>query len=217
MQSFTDSNYPQINSSPDLIPARMLNEFAFCPRLCHLEWVQQEWEDNEWTLDGTFQHRRVDQPGGNIPVPEEMEKQAEETIHARSVMLSAPESGFIAKMDLIEAESGQVIPVEYKRGSIPDTPERSWEPERVQLCAQALTLAGKRVYVYYRCSLLCGIPAPGGNSYNGCADHPHVRTGQGLARDGAKFINAASTQGQSPNAQGALSWGFVFRMKQPIP
>ena len=24
---------------PDLIPARMLNEFAYCPRLAYLEWV----------------------------------------------------------------------------------------------------------------------------------------------------------------------------------
>lgn len=27
---------------PDLIPARMLNEFSYCPRLCYLEWVQGE-------------------------------------------------------------------------------------------------------------------------------------------------------------------------------
>ena len=27
---------------PDLIPARMLNEFAYCPRLSYLEWVQGE-------------------------------------------------------------------------------------------------------------------------------------------------------------------------------
>ncbi|HXK96065.1 MAG TPA: CRISPR-associated endonuclease Cas4/Cas1, partial [bacterium] len=52
---------------PDLIPARMLNEYAYCPRLCYLEWVQQEWDDNEWTLDGTYQHRRVNRPGGQLP------------------------------------------------------------------------------------------------------------------------------------------------------
>ncbi len=27
---------------PDLVPARMLNEFAYCPRLAYLEWVQGE-------------------------------------------------------------------------------------------------------------------------------------------------------------------------------
>jgi len=30
--------------------------------------------------------------------------------------------------------------VDYKRGQVPDNPEQSWEPERVQLCAQGLVL-----------------------------------------------------------------------------
>src|SRR5690606_2253418 len=33
-----------------------------------------------------------------------------------------------------------VTPVDYKRGAVPDVPERAWEPERVQLCAQGLIL-----------------------------------------------------------------------------
>ena len=33
-----------------------------------------------------------------------------------------------------------VSPVDYKRGRVPNNPERSWEPERVQLCAQGLIL-----------------------------------------------------------------------------
>ena len=27
---------------PELVPARMLNEYAYCPRLAYLEWVQGE-------------------------------------------------------------------------------------------------------------------------------------------------------------------------------
>jgi CRISPR-associated protein Cas1 len=30
------------DAAPGLLPARMLNEFAYCPRLCYLEWVQGE-------------------------------------------------------------------------------------------------------------------------------------------------------------------------------
>ena len=30
--------------------------------------------------------------------------------------------------------------MDYKRGRVPDNAERSWEPERVQLCAQGLIL-----------------------------------------------------------------------------
>lgn len=59
---------------PELIPARMLNEFAYCPRLCYLEWVQGEWADNLETQQGSFGHRRVDQPTRK-EVPEGAEAQ----------------------------------------------------------------------------------------------------------------------------------------------
>ena len=31
---------------PELIPARMLNESTYCPRLAYLMWVQQEWAES---------------------------------------------------------------------------------------------------------------------------------------------------------------------------
>lgn len=52
----------------------------------------------------------------------------------------APNIGLIARMDLIEADGRKVTPVDYKRGRAPDVSERAWEPECVQLCAQALIL-----------------------------------------------------------------------------
>ncbi|MFQ5668495.1 MAG: hypothetical protein ACE5HT_17265, partial [Gemmatimonadales bacterium] len=45
---------------PDLLPARMVNEYVYCPRLAYLEWVQGEWDDNLDTIQGRFAHRRVD-------------------------------------------------------------------------------------------------------------------------------------------------------------
>ncbi|NBU77302.1 MAG: CRISPR-associated endonuclease Cas1, partial [Planctomycetes bacterium] len=45
---------------PELVPARMLNEFAYCPRLAFLEWAEATFEHNPDTLDGRFVHRRVD-------------------------------------------------------------------------------------------------------------------------------------------------------------
>ena len=51
---------------PEVIPARMVNEFAYCPRLFHLEWVGREWADNADTADGDRQHRRVDRPRGKV-------------------------------------------------------------------------------------------------------------------------------------------------------
>ena len=62
---------PQAQDVPELIPARMLNEFAYCPRLAYLEWVQGEFADNLETLEGRFGHRRVDEPSrADVPEPE---------------------------------------------------------------------------------------------------------------------------------------------------
>ena len=55
-------------------------------------------------------------------------------------MLSAPEVGLIARLDLVEGDGQRVTPVDYKRGKAPSIPEGAWEPERVQLCAQGLVL-----------------------------------------------------------------------------
>ena len=55
-------------------------------------------------------------------------------------MLSAPDEGLIAKMDLVDLQAGIAIPVDYKHGHVPDVPGQAWEPEHVQLCAQGLIL-----------------------------------------------------------------------------
>jgi CRISPR-associated exonuclease Cas4/CRISPR-associated protein Cas1 len=62
-------------------------------------------------------------------------------------MLSSPALGIIAKMDVIEGEGGAVTPVDTKKGKRPHVAEGAYEPERVQICAQALILeeAGYRV------------------------------------------------------------------------
>ncbi len=131
---------------PSLIPARMLNEFVYCPRLAYLEWVQGEWADNADTAEGRYKHRVVDRGGGALPSPlapppvGEGEGGEGERIHARSVWLSAPEEGITARIDLIEGDGTTVTPVDYKRGGAPDLPEGAWEPDRVQLCAQGLVL-----------------------------------------------------------------------------
>ncbi|MBF0530633.1 MAG: CRISPR-associated protein Cas4, partial [Deltaproteobacteria bacterium] len=121
---------------PDYLPARMLNEYAYCPRLAYLEWVQGEFAHNVFTEDGRFQHRNVDDKDQGLPEPID---EASPRI-ARSVTLSSTASGLIAKIDLVECSGTMAIPVDYKRGKKPDLPEGAWEPDRVQLCAQGLLL-----------------------------------------------------------------------------
>ena len=133
---------------PELVPARMLNEYAYCPRLAYLEWVQGEFADSADTVEGRFQHRRVDRPSGKLPSRSggdaadsaEHEEESRETIHARSVLLSDDDLGAIARIDLIEGQGNAVTPVDYKHGAAPDLPEGAWEPERVQVCIQGMLL-----------------------------------------------------------------------------
>jgi len=106
----------------------MLNEYAYCPRLAYLEWVQGEWADNAETEEGRVVHRRVDQPEGSRA-----------TIHQRSIELSSFRLGAIAIIDVVESRGGRVRPVDYKRGKRPPG-GRPYEPERVQLCIQGLLL-----------------------------------------------------------------------------
>ncbi len=125
------------DSTPNLLQVRMLNEFTYCPRLFHIEWVQGEFADNYETVDGRYKHRRIDRKDGAVPDPSELGPGG--TVY-RSVLLSDADEGLIARIDLLETDHREVIPVEYKRGSAPDIPERVWEPERIQLCAQGLIL-----------------------------------------------------------------------------
>ena len=130
-------------SPPDLLPARMVNEFAYCPRLAYMEWVQGEFTDSADTVDGRFQHRRVDRPSGSLVIPEggpDAPMTDDERIHARSVLLSDDALAAIARIDLVEADGVRATPVDYKRGAVPDVPGNAYEPERVQLCLQGLLL-----------------------------------------------------------------------------
>jgi CRISPR-associated protein Cas1 len=130
--------FPELVGDIPLLPARMVNEYQYCPRLAYLEWVQGEWADSSDTVEGRYQHRRVDQRKGNLPAAEDVDEDT--TIHARSITLSSNRLGLIAKLDLIEAEEGKMIPVDYKRGKRPHVPKGVYDPERVQLCVQGMLL-----------------------------------------------------------------------------
>lgn len=134
---------------PDLVPARMINEFSYCQRLFYIEWVQARFADNADTVDGSYRHRRVDRESGDI--------RDDGPFTASSVTLASKRLGIVARADLITGDGAVVVPVDYKRGAVPDNPEQSYEPERVQLCAIGLLLRaeGRQCdygYVYYSSS-----------------------------------------------------------------
>jgi len=130
--------FPELSGDQPLLPARMVNEYQYCPRLAYLEWVQGEWAESSDTVQGRYQHRRVDKPSGKLPEADKLDD--EDRIHARSITLSSNRLGVIAKLDLIEVEEGRVTPVDYKKGKRPHVAKGAYEPERVQLCLQGMLL-----------------------------------------------------------------------------
>lgn len=123
-----------MNSEEDLIPVRMLHSFVYCPRSCYIEWIQGDFVDNKFTLEGTKIHKNVDKKSGDIPDDED------EEFKVRSMKLSSENLGIVAVVDMVEGEGNFATPVEYKRGKIPNVKERAREPGMVQLCAQGLLL-----------------------------------------------------------------------------
>jgi CRISPR-associated protein Cas1 len=133
---------------PELVPARMLNEYAYCPRLFFLEWVDRLWAPSGDTAEGDRLHRRADAGGGAVPPPGEGEVRA-----ARSVELSSEKLGIVAQLDLLEGQDGRVVPVDTKKGR-PARDGGAWEADAVQVCAQVLLLrehgyAADRGEVFY--------------------------------------------------------------------
>nr|PZN21217.1 MAG: CRISPR-associated endonuclease Cas4/Cas1 [Pseudomonadota bacterium] len=118
----------------------MINEVLYCERLMYLEWVQGEWADNVFTVDGQSVHRRVNQSGKPLRDPPADPSEEPPPYVARSVWLSSERLGITAKIDLVEVEGGSVVPVEYKRGACPDVPSGAYLPELAQVCAQVLLL-----------------------------------------------------------------------------
>ena len=130
---------PSVTGDEPLVPARMVNEFVYCPRLAYLMWGQAEWAESGDTVEGRRVHVRVDRPGATLPTPEALEADDAKVV-SRSLTLSSERLGVIAKIDIAEAEDGTVTPIDYKRGKRPHVTRGAYEPERVQVCLQALLL-----------------------------------------------------------------------------
>lgn len=127
---------------PEYLPARMLNEFVYCPRLFYYEWVEGVFSHNTETIEGEIRHTRVDSGTGELAPAAEID--ASETLHARSVTLSSDAHWLIAKLDLVEAEGETATPVDYKRGKPRENRDtgalEAWDTDRVQMAVQALVL-----------------------------------------------------------------------------
>ncbi|RME50965.1 MAG: CRISPR-associated protein Cas4 [Deltaproteobacteria bacterium] len=127
-----------------LVPIAALNDYAYCPRRCHYIYVEGLFEENEYTVEGSLLHRRVDEIG---------RERRGDLLRISSVTLYSYRYGLCGRADIIEERGGEIYPVEHKRGR-----RGEWENDQIQLCAQALCLEetlGREVrkgYLYYAAS-----------------------------------------------------------------
>lgn len=182
-----DKNSP--NEHDDrYLPARMINEAVYCPRLFYLMHVEGQFAHNAETTEGATVHKRVDKKVDKLASPpppprlslfdrqsdgesdraseasdlfsieaiaamlgdptggaeaERPPAPAPDKIHARSVTLASDSLGVVAKLDLVEAQGTVATPVDYKKGNpklASDGTLTAWDPERVQICLQAIVL-----------------------------------------------------------------------------
>jgi CRISPR-associated protein Cas1 len=145
--------FPRQDDLPDYLPARMVNEFVYCPRLFFYEWVEGIFRESADTVEGSVQHQRADKEGGELPPAEELP----EDLKTQAITLSSERLRVIAKMDVVQIEDGHARPIDYKRGSPAESADGPglWPADRVQIVLQALILreGGYRCeegIVYYR-------------------------------------------------------------------
>lgn len=145
--------FPRQDDLPEYLPARMVNEFVYCPRLFFYEWVEGVFRESADTVEGSVQHTRVDREGGDLPPAEE----SPEDLKTQAITLSSERLRVIAKMDMVQIEDGHARPIDYKRGRPADTVDGPglWPADRVQIVLQALILresgySCKEGIVYYR-------------------------------------------------------------------
>lgn len=119
-------------SEDDLVMISSLQHLLYCERQFALIHVEQLWEENQFTAEGTVLHERVDIEGHES---RKLFKQ-EYGMAIRSL-----EYGIIGKADLVELymnpEGGvaEAVPIEFKRGK-----DKESDCDRVQVYAQALCL-----------------------------------------------------------------------------
>ena len=119
-----------VRSAPDAIPISARNTLEYCPRRFYYQFVQSDMLVNEFVLEGTLLHRRVNQAGTQTV--------GQDVIQTTRLYLYSEELRLSGFADVIEEQGGLLIPVEYKHGQQGE--QGGWLNDHVQLCAQALCL-----------------------------------------------------------------------------
>lgn len=117
-------------SEDNFLMLSALQHFLFCKRQCALIHIEQQWQENVFTVKGQNMHEKAD----TEKVQKNKNLRIEYGLRIRSFEL-----GLIGKADVVEFHKKDNVwlpfPVEYKLGK-----PKFDDCDRVQLCAQAICL-----------------------------------------------------------------------------
>ena len=108
-----------------VVPISAIEHYEYCARQCALIHVDGVWSDNQHTVRGKREHRRVDSGA---------HRRERGSLMLRSIPLWSEAHGLSGRADAVEVSGGSVRPVEYKAGT------RHGRAADLQVCAQALCL-----------------------------------------------------------------------------
>ncbi|MCI6161018.1 MAG: CRISPR-associated protein Cas4 [Prevotella sp.] len=130
-------------SEDDMLMLSGIQHYRFCPRQWALIHIDQQWEDNRLTTEGSILHKHVDDPF--------YRQKCGDYISLRSVNVASRELGLYGLTDVVELHPTNEVensilhpnypgrwipyPVEYKHGK-----PKSNQIDEVQLTAQAMCL-----------------------------------------------------------------------------
>ncbi len=130
-------------SDDDMLMLSGIQHFRFCPRQWALIHIEQQWDDNRLTMEGSLMHQHADDPF--------YRQKCGDYISLRSVSVASHQLGLYGITDVVELHPADndensishprypdqwlPYPVEYKHGK----PKKHQEDE-VQLAAQAMCL-----------------------------------------------------------------------------
>lgn len=117
-----------------------IQHFVFCRRQWALIHVEQQWEDNYFTVDGELKHERADSP--------EIHEKRKDMISIHALPVKSQTMAITGKCDVVELKQSEngvylpqysgyysVTPIEYKRGK-----PKEDNSDKLQLLAEACCL-----------------------------------------------------------------------------
>lgn len=117
-----------------------IQHFQFCERQWALIHIEQEWEENVLTIEGSHLHEKADDPF--------IREKRNDVLHVRGLPVHSMTLGLTGICDVVEFRKGDAgvplqneegtylpIPIEYKRGK-----PKSDDSDIMQLVAQAICL-----------------------------------------------------------------------------